>query len=285
MTKINQVRSGVLPNFVIIGAGRCGTTSFARYLGAHPDIYMAAAKELRFFNTPSKDLAWYREQFVAARNASAIGEATPSYMYEPEAITRMAATIPNARLIVILRNPIDRAYSHYWQNRSLGKETMTFEDAIDDEPRRLGLNPSGDGKLPSYLNRGNYLPRLQMVTQHFPRESLLVLIFEDMIRDPLLAYATACQFLEVDDAFVPHNLSERINGYSEFRSLSIRRFARDLPHQLTTLGRVVARFNTRRNVRYPPLSPSVRAKLLGATHKGNNALAEWLGRDLSVWNK
>src|ERR1051326_983405 len=115
-----------LPTFLIIGAGRSGTTSLARYLGSHPHVFMARAKEMHFFDSDSKTREWYRPRFAEARRQTAVGEATPNYLYEPAAIKRMAAIVPEARLIAILRDPVDRAYSHYWQNRSLGKETMTF---------------------------------------------------------------------------------------------------------------------------------------------------------------
>src|SRR5437764_7156012 len=115
-----------LPNFFIIGAMRSGTTSLTRYLNAHPDVFVAPGKELHFFDQRfDRGLDWYRDCFERAAGQRAIGEATQSYMYDAEAMTRLAVTVPKARLLAILRNPVDRAWSHYWLNRALALETLS----------------------------------------------------------------------------------------------------------------------------------------------------------------
>jgi hypothetical protein len=130
-----------LPNFVIIGAPRSGTTSLAHSLSQHPEVFVTMqVKELHFFDTNfDRGLDWYRQQFSGADAAAAkaAGEATPTYMYDETAMSRMAETVPDARLIAILRNPVDRAYSHYWMNRSLDREDLLFPVAIETEAERL----------------------------------------------------------------------------------------------------------------------------------------------------
>src|SRR5262245_45971784 len=122
-----------LPTFLIVGAMRSGTTSLARYLGAHPDVFVAPEKEIHFFDRCfDRGVAWYAERFIQAAGAGAIGEATQSYMYDPDAIARMRSVVPSARLLTILRHPTDRAYSHYWLNRAHGLEDRSFEAAIDE---------------------------------------------------------------------------------------------------------------------------------------------------------
>jgi hypothetical protein len=107
---------GRLPNFLIVGAMKSGTTSLARYLGAHPQAYVAPEKEINFFERGyvwNRGVDWYASRFEGAGDALAVGEASPSYMYWPTAIERMASVVPDARLIALLRDPVERAYSHY----------------------------------------------------------------------------------------------------------------------------------------------------------------------------
>src|SRR4051812_47155826 len=107
---------GRLPDYLIIGAPRSGTTALSKYLAAHPDVFLSNPKELDFFDRqePTPDaLAAYARHFAGATADEVAGEATPTYLHSPAAVARMAQTVPDARLVAILRNPIDRAYSHY----------------------------------------------------------------------------------------------------------------------------------------------------------------------------
>ncbi|MGH2726565.1 MAG: sulfotransferase domain-containing protein, partial [Actinomycetota bacterium] len=118
-----------LPNFLILGAMKAGTTSLAYWLGEHPDVFLAPGKELFFFNVPQRwelGVDWYRSQFAGSEGKIARGEATPGYLGHPQAAERIAATLPDVRLIALLRHPADRAYSQYWHNRATGTETRTF---------------------------------------------------------------------------------------------------------------------------------------------------------------
>lgn len=120
-----------LRNFLIVGAMRCGTTFLAHCLGAHPDIYIPRAKEIHYFDVHfEKGPEWYKRKFSGAKKEHAVGEATQSYMYLDYVPPRIASLLPDARLIAILRNPVDRAYSHYWFHRALGVE----------KPRVFGSN-------------------------------------------------------------------------------------------------------------------------------------------------
>ena len=271
-----------LPNFLIVGAMRSGTTSLARYLGAHPEVFIAARKEIHFFDLHfDRGLAWYAHHFARAGGKRAVGEATPSYMYSERAVARMARVVPQARLITILRDPVDRAYSHYWLNRQGGRETLPFADAIAAE---LELEERGEplvGRRRPYMRGGHYLGFLQALCRHFPRDALLVLILEDMRDRPHETFAAACRFLGVDDTFVPPNLGERINRFVAYRSMRLRYLARRLPRPL---HRVVARLNVREAF-YPPMDPATRTFLRERFTDDNAALAAWLGRDLAVWSR
>jgi hypothetical protein len=273
----------VLPTFLVIGAMRAGTTTLARALGDHPAVFVPRDKEIHYFDQNfDKPVDWYRRWFESADGAPAIGEATPTYMYEREAPARMAAVVPEARLVVILRNPIDRAHSHYWHERSLGRETLSFREGLAAEPERIGT----DEVLPrlrfAYLDRSRYLPQLERVCRHYPRERLHVMILEEFQRDPATHYGEVCRFLGVDDSFRPSRISRVLNRYVSYRSPRLGSLARRI--RWRPLRRVVGRLAVR-GFEYPRMDPDLRRELRDRFAEDSAALAAWLGRDLSVWDE
>jgi len=278
-----------LPTFVIVGAGRSGSTALHRHLECHPEVFVSQPKELHFFTDNwGRGLAWYEEQFAGAAGARAVGEATPSYLFEPEVPARMASVIPQARLVAILRNPVDRAYSQYWRNRGEGRERLSFADAIAAEPERLatgrGLRRGAHRRRFAYLARSRYLGQLQRLCEHFPRAHLLVLVFEADLRDnPGHTYGAVCRFLGVDDGFVAAGLGAAVNRPVRYRSVTLHRAAHRLPPAMRSVASAVDRAN-RTPLAYPPLDPALRDRLAGDFAPEVDALAAWLGRDLSVWS-
>ena len=269
--------SGRLPDFVIIGAMKSGTTSLGAYLDSHPDA-ACMREELHFFDREwERGLDWYTARLAAAGDAAVVGEGSPSYVYSPEAIERMAATIPAAKLVAVLRDPVERAYSHYWHQRREGNEPLSFEDALDAEPGRLA---AGSGRLRfSYVDRGRYAGQLETVCRHFPRDQVHVTLFEDLRDRPADAYAEVCAFLGIGGGFVPPNLGQAFNRYTVSRSGLLFRAMLRAPLKL---ARLIYRVNTR-PAEYPPMAPSTRARLADEFAADNAALAEWLGRDLAPW--
>ena len=141
-------RGRLLPDYLIIGTQRGGTTSLYKYLTRHPSLAHALTKELRFFDLNyDKGMAWYRSRFPSRRYKQlvrrtrgvelVVGEGSPDYMFHPHAPGRIARTLPSAKLIVFLRNPVDRAWSHYWHQHSRGHEPLSFDEAVLREPERL----------------------------------------------------------------------------------------------------------------------------------------------------
>jgi hypothetical protein len=206
----------VLPDFMIIGAQRCGTTSLFRYLTQHPAILASLPKEVHFFsNHYHRGLGWYQSHFPLAAirrvrdrirgGPSATGEATPYYLAHPHAPGRAAATVPHARLIVLLRNPIDRAHSHYHYEVQWGFEDASFEDALSREAERVDgeeIRMQGDQTYRSlshqhfsYLSRGIYVDQLARWADLFGRHRMLVLQSERFYRDPPAALAQVVDFL------------------------------------------------------------------------------------------
>lgn len=267
--------TGTLPTFVIIGAQRSGTTSIARALEAHPEAFMVRQKEVHFFDRHfDRGLDWYRARFSGVRDEPAVGEATPAYMYADGAMARMAEVLPHAKLVTVLRNPVDRAYSHYWHERGLAREDRPFSEAIAAD--RAGEGGKG------YLDRGKYLPQLERVVGHYPREALHVMLFEDFRDDPRAAFASLCRFLDIDDAFAPEHLGDPVNPFRMYRSLRMRLYTRQRPR--TRFKRILARLNARRPRPYPPMDPAAREELVRLFREPNAALGAWLGRDLSMWD-
>jgi hypothetical protein len=266
----------LLPNFVVIGAMRSGSTSLYKYLQAHPDVFMPR-KEIHFFDVKwDRGVSWYHTRFEGYNGQSAIGEATPTYLADPVALDRMAATIPDARLVAVLRDPVDRAYSHYWMEHARERDPRTFEEAIADEMAKRARIPASD-----YLERGRYATQLEQVCERFPREHVHVVLLDDLRDRPHDTYAATCRFLGIDDGFVPARIGERVNRFVAFRSMRVRNMRRSLP-STWRIGRIVGRLNAR-DGSYAPIAPETRAELLRHFAADNGALAAWLGRDLSMW--
>src|SRR3712207_5180784 len=176
--------SGALPNFLIVGAMKSGTTSLATYLGDHPQGYMVPDKELRFFDHHfDEGLDWYRACFTPPPEAVAVGEATPTYLVDADAPQRVAARLPDGGCVALLREPVDRAYSHYWHWRKRMGEQREFAEAIEAELAQgsAAQHSRWDPEHPEryhYLAPGRYAPQLRRLVEHVPRERVHVVLFE-----------------------------------------------------------------------------------------------------------
>lgn len=207
-----------LPDFLVIGGQRCGTSSLYKYLEDHPLIVPSLRKEIRYFNRHhAKGEGWYRahfpsrwhRQWLARRHGRqpVTFEATPAYLLHPLAPVRASRLLPEARIVAILRNPVDRALSHFHHSVSRGWETLSFEEALEAEPERLAdhavrlaADPtyySNDYLRYSYAERGHYAEQLERWMAVYPIESILVLRSEDLFHEPALTYHRLLEFLEL----------------------------------------------------------------------------------------
>lgn len=272
---------GRLPDFLVAGAMRSGTTSLYRYLGAHPEVFLVP-KELQFFTDGySRGLDWYAAQFGAAGSRQVLGEATADYFARKSAMLRIADVLPSAQLIVSLRNPVDRAWSHYWLLRARGRESRPFATAVAEEV--AAISTEGDETANAlYLSHSLYDAHLDRAYRLFRPSQLHVSVFERMITDPVAMYRSMCTFLGVDPTYVPSNLGTPVNPFVTFRSLRIRRFAQRVPGPG---GRMIARLNTRRDVNRPELEPSLRASLEQFFAPRIAHVERMLGRDLPEWRR
>jgi hypothetical protein len=271
---------GPLPTFLIVGAAKAGTTSLAAWLGAHPDVFVAPEKEVHFFDRSfDRGVDWYRSRFAGARMERAIGEATPEYMAVPVAVERMSSVVPEARLIAILRDPVDRAYSQYWHQRISGRERRDFAAVVAEHMR----DRSSLSHPRYYLTRGRYIDQLRRITSVYPRDGLLVLLLEDMRENPATAFRTVCEFIGVDPDRLPAVVGSIVNPRVAYRSRLLRRLSRTLRTAGAT-GPAGADDRLNRAVSgYPPMDPDVRSQLVAWFADANRELEEWLGRDLSAW--
>lgn len=199
---------GSLPDFLGLGAQKGGTTTLQRLLEEHPGAFLPHAKELHFFSLHyALGEDWYRQHFAVAGTGKRIGEITPYYMFHPAVPGRIHALLPRARLVVLLRDPVERALSQYFHSRRLGLELLELEDALEAEPKRLAgaevLLSAADGRHRShqehsYLSRSRYEEQLLRFEKHFDAEQLLVLRSEDLFEHPVEVWSRLLDFLELE---------------------------------------------------------------------------------------
>jgi hypothetical protein len=217
---LDETEIGSLPDFVIIGAQKGGTSFLYHLLTRHPLVEPAARKELHFFDGPAfseRGAQWYRRCFPSPKwndgRRSITGEATPYYLFDPRVAERMAEVAPQARLITLLRNPVDRAYSHYQMQVKRSTETRTFEEAMEQQDS-------------SYLSKGIYIDQLRRWFEFFSRDQMLLLKSENFFEDPVGSLKVVLDFLDLPE-WEPEasELQERRHkgGYKQMMDPSTRR--------------------------------------------------------------
>jgi len=297
-----------MPNFLIIGTAKAGTTSLYHYLKQHPEIYMSPKKEPRFFafegrqpdfkgpgdqihinTTTITGIDDYKSLFSNAKREKAIGEASVIYLYYSEAASVcIKHYIPDAKLIAILRDPVDRAFSAFTHLVRDGHERLTdFERAIEEEDRRVRDNWT---PMWHYTRRGLYYDQLRRYFQLFDRERIGVWIYEDFKSDPFALLGEIFRFLEVDDSFTPDtSLRYNPSGIPKNRPLqtTLARLSRLKPYLNPRLSDAATRIATkvrRWNMDAPPqLSLQSRARLIEIFRPDIEKLQELIGRDFSAW--
>lgn len=196
---------GELPSFVVIGGQRCGTTSLFADFNAHPLIRPPVTKELQYFTLNyARGLSWYRACFPRLRPGEFTFEASPFYLFDPAVPARACVDLPDTKFVAMLRNPAERAYSHYTQSCALGQETLSFADALEAEPERLararatgGARATTELRAYSYFSRGLYAQQLRQWFAHVDPAQMIVLRSEDMFDQPAPTYARLLDFLRI----------------------------------------------------------------------------------------
>ncbi len=304
--------SSHLPQFVLLGAAKAGSVSLYHYLNQHPQIFMARNNGNSFFALETIDRAanfnappdrhwlayncvWtiddFWAQFDGASAAQRLGDASPIYLSSPLAPERMHHYVPDAKLIAILRHPVERAFANYEHFRRAGLEPLTtFEAALAAEPERICLG-WGPWLHWFYREMGFYTQQIKRYLQFFPREQLKLFLFEDWHSDPLQLVQSIYDFIDVEPTFVPDLKRRNVGGSPKWgwlRELMIR------PNPLKSVINTILPTSVRHPIRdrlhqantiRPTLNPTTRRTLLDDYRADILELSDLIGRDLSHWLK
>jgi hypothetical protein len=269
----------LLPNFLIIGAPRAGTTWIDKNLRDHPDVHMAATKEVHFFDRHyERGMEFYESHFRHWNGQTAVGEATPAYLHGeftrndvPRLIHRH---LPDVRLIASLRNPVERVYSEFWNVKANDRSNarLSFEEKIASRPE--------------FLREGLYYQQLQRYLEYFPRERLHILFYEDLAADPDAFMGGIYRFLGVDPGFRSSFADVKVNRATGKKHLARSRLlwfgTRALARlRLHGAADVLQRLNAHK---VPPMRAETRRQLIEFYRPHNERLAELTGRNLDHWN-
>ncbi len=198
----------VLPNFFIVGAAKSGTTSLYHYLSQHPNVYMPSLKEPHWFSrvTPNPEQLVhavtseeeYLKLFERYRGQSAVGEASPSYLWDTGAPHRIKAAVPHAKIVAILRHPVERAYSHYTMDVRDGTQNLHFMEALQQD---YHAKFNGWGVSHLYVELGFYTEQLQRYLEVFESSQVKVFLYDDLTKDPESVLVSLLNFLDLDSSY------------------------------------------------------------------------------------
>lgn len=285
MQRDEETRDEIWPTFLIIGAPKAGTTSVYEYLRQHPDVYMSPVKEPQYFSIPEGDkspgkamigatrtLPDYLSLFRGAGGEKAIGEASTAYLQSPIAPGRIFECMPEARIIILLRNPVDRAFSGYLMQLRNSSSGTPLSEAFSEDRK--------------YVQNGLYSKNIARYLEVFSRNQVGVFLFEDLKRDPVALMRRVYKFLDIDESFVPeienHNQAwvpkyQVLNGAREWvlRSKRVRQALQ---------GTALKKYFRRMTRAKPPTMPKdLRSRLLSFYVDDIRETQRLVGLDLSVW--
>ncbi len=288
----------MLPNFLVIGAQKSGTTSLFEYLRQHPDIYIPSVKETTFFYLDclyEKGMSYYEDHFFCGVNKEkAVGELSPHYLYHPFCRDRIRKNLEDLKFIILLRNPIDRAYSNYWMEVKRGHETLSFKDAIEKEQQRIETGLF-EKETFSYMHRGLYHGQIEAYMELFPESEFLVLLSDDLKNDRVDTMINIYKFLGVDTDVDISCLQKTYRTAKKIRWVLLQNFIKSPPYWSQVFVKAIIPFKQRqiiksfiskRNVTSflpPPMSDSVREHLRGFFSESNKKLEKLIGRSVESW--
>lgn len=293
------------PTFMIIGAARAGTTALYDLVRQHPQVFMSAIKEPNYFAFEGELLDWrgpgnefvnnsvhswedYTALFADAPDGMAAGEASPLYLWAPDAPKRIKARLPDVKMIAVLRNPIEQAFSHYLYARAQMIEPLNdFDAALKAEPQRLADHWQ---PLFQYSTFPRYAEQLKRFYAEFPKEQLKIFLYEDYRGDPKTMLSQIYDFIGVDPAFVP-NLAHETNMGGQPRHQWLQNLVMR-PNPIASLAalvvpesarRTIRDMVSRRNLARDQMSATAKAWLTNALKDDISQLQDMIGRDLSHW--
>ena len=292
------------PDFFIVGAPKCGTTALYDYLSQHPEVFVPEKKEIHFFGrdlyapTYLRDERKYLSLFAGARDEKRVGEASVWYLYSRQSAAEIREFSPGARIIIMLRNPVEMIYSLHSQRLYIGSEDIEdFAEALAaEEERKRGLRLPKNPHLVEglfYREVGKYSAQVRRYFEAFGREQVRVIIYDDFKSDAARAYRETCIFLGVDARFEPE--IRVLNPNKKVHSKLVRAVLNDPPRIVRSLGKPLTtrrfrqrllkglrRLNTNFTPR-PPMPEELRRRLQREFAPDVGRLSELLGRDLTHW--
>lgn len=284
----------MLPNFIIIGSPKCGTTSLYHYLKQHNDVYVSHRKEILFFDSSYyKGLRWYERHFRGYQGQKAIGDITPSYLHNPCVPKRIAETLPVAKLICILRNPVERAYSHYWDLVGWGGVNEPFIETL----RKPRMYKRGHGHIEfDIFDMGFYFKHIHRYLEYFDKSQIGIFLFDDLINDPVACVNGILTFLGVspfkqDSVQLEKKNVRRTNRSKTVGNILVNEWFREIVNLAVPPGFVpyfrriyesLLNANTK-PIHTPEMSESDREYLLNAYKDDVVQLQSLLSRDLGQW--
>ncbi|MTJ12500.1 sulfotransferase domain-containing protein [Anabaena sp. UHCC 0187] len=300
-----------MPNFLIIGAAKSGTTALDHYLKQHPQIYMSPVKELNFFALEGEDCEKFKKNFLKNSNYPnfitdietycsffkkvsqeiAIGESSPLYLLHPKASERIKHYIPKVKIIAIIRDPVERAYSDFLFTRSRGSEPITdFHEALKAEKDRIEKNYWFRWY---YKQRGFYFTQLKRYFDLFDKEQIKIYLHEDLKSDSLGVVQDIFQFIGVDDTFIP-NTEQKHNVTYVPKNITLNNLIKP-SHPISSRLRSLLPSSLRQSIKsqlinfnrkkVTPLLPEIRKQLIEEYREDILQLQDLIGKDLSKWLK
>lgn len=284
-----------LPNFIVIGVAKAGTTSYFRYLDQHPQVFMCPIKGSNFFGYEDAcNWQWsdegappllrhfqvttyeeYEALFKDVKDELAIGEVSPQYFRCPTAADKIHAQIPDVKLVASLRNPADRAFSGFMMRTRRGEEVNDIHDELTPES--------------SHVKEGFYFPRLKRYYDLFPKDRIKIYIFEEFKKDPSKTITDLFEYINVSTEFLP-DTSVKYNPAGVPRNRLLNRLTFDptivrsaksiLPQSMQKVAKNVRRKSMKTPPKFPP---DLRQELIAYYRDDILKLEELIDRDLSIW--
>ncbi len=274
----------MLPDFIGIGAPRSGTTWIYEMLKNHPRICMSKEKEINFFNTYyDKGVEWYEKFFDKCPAGSLVGEFSPSYLANGLAPGRIKELLPDVKLIISLRNPVEQVYSRYLYIVNRNMYNNTFEEALNEKPH--------------ILEGAYYYKHISRYLEYFDRRRILVLVYEDLTKDAKSFLETIYEFLEIDASFMPSTVNRRVHStvnpkvrFVEMGMVITRSAIRkaglySLAEGLKKTGLIdkIRQYNMAHNDDSRKIAPATRSRLNQLFAEDKKKLSMLLDRELASW--
>ena len=273
-----------LPDFIIAGPQKCATTWLYESLSEHPDILLPGTDSIHYFDMHySRGEEWYRSHFDLYDGEPMVGEETGSYIRDEMAPRRISRTVPDAKILFVLRNPVDRAFSHYWHEKSKNKISFNFDEVFEN------YDLFDDWVVPGLYNR-----HIERYLDHIPSKNLKLCFFDDLVDDDWAYLQDVYEFLGVDPTYQPRVLDSKVNE-GERRWLARKRLYRFTVHPyrkwapqfavdaVRPVHDAVVEFVTSRNEYAQGMRPKDRKRLEALIVDDIRELNEILERSLDHW--